>query len=132
MKRRVVPPIISTPTVSQPASSPTDLPTVTTLPPQSEGDTTSQDDTTITSQSKDDKQNKRKRHRAIKRTKKITSQRVTNRASMLDDIILSGDVIIKQRPTPQLLEHSFAASITSVKPSRKVVNIVPPRIVQKA
>ncbi|XP_078484884.1 uncharacterized protein LOC100185776 [Ciona intestinalis] len=42
----------------------------------------------------------------------------------LPDVICSGDVIIQDRPTPKLLESNFAASITSVKPTRRVANFV--------
>ena len=134
MKRRVVPPILTTPSAAPAVdTSPTDLPVVSNAPANSGDETTSQEDAAITSRSKENKSNKRNRIRVPKRSKKLTSHRSANKTDhvTIDDIILSGDVIIQQRPTPKLLEHSFAASISSVKPGRRIVNMSPQRIVQK-
>ena len=135
MKRRVVPPILNTPAAASTTdTSHTDLPIVSNFPPNSGDDTTtSQDSVPVTSRSKEEQSNNRPRARVTKRTKKLTSHRPANKANhvTIDDIILSGDVIIKQRPTPKLLENTFAASISSVKPTRRIVNIAPQRLVQK-
>ena len=127
MKRRVVPPILATATAapSQPDSS--NLPLVSTLPTSSNDDVTSQDEVEVTSRK--EKFNKSK-HVAKRAKNSQQSPKIDH--AVIDDFILSGDVIIKQRPTPKLLEHSFAASITSMKPSRRIVNMTTQRIVQKS
>jgi len=134
MKRRVVPPILTASSTDPTTeTSPIGLNIAVNVPPSSGDDAISQDDANVTSRSKEDKLKKRQRVRAKKQTNKMTSHRTINKTNhvTIDDIILSGDVIIKQRPTPKLLEHSFAASISSVKPSRRIVNIAPQRLLQK-
>lgn len=129
MKRRVVPPIRTTSSVSPQEAEPNQLPLVTNISVSNSGDENNQENLMITSRTVEDKSSKANRTRVKKRAKNATT-RVTSKKNfnpMLDDIVLSGDVIIKQRPTPKLLENSFAASITSVKPSRRVVNLIPQR-----
>ena len=47
-----------------------------------------------------------------------------------DEYNFAGDVIVRKGPTPKLLENTFAASITAVKPSRRVANVLPAQVAQ--
>ncbi|XP_076800734.1 uncharacterized protein LOC143445483 isoform X2 [Clavelina lepadiformis] len=135
MKRRVVPPIIPTtsPTAAkQPDRDPQlDIPVVSSGAARKFDDSSSKD---VASTTRKPKTNKK---RQVKMTNRHAQERAMRRHELdfidpnFDDVICSGDVIVRQRPTPKLLEHSFAASITSVKPSRRIVNIAPTSLAQQ-
>ena len=49
-------------------------------------------------------------------------------SSLSGEYNFAGDVVVRKGPTPKLLENSFAASITAVKPSRRVANVLPAQV----
>lgn len=129
MKRRVVPPIINTQSVAK-ETGPSELPKVATTQVGGAGDVIMKDGAVVMSQPRVSKPGKKATTRKV--LKREDSKRsVKTPSDVIDDFVCSGDVVFKQRPTPKLLEHNFAASISSVKPSRRVVNISNPRVKQK-
>jgi len=138
MKRRVVPPILTTlPNTKQTSDDPSHqhLPTLATAQLGEQDEMFFKEGVAVTGPIRDKKKPKDPAVVSIsKRRKKTLSKPRHDDLHMpgLDNFICSGDVLVKQRPTPKLLENKFAASISAVKPSRRVVNVMPAaQIVQK-
>ena len=129
MKRRVVPPISTKSFVNANEPDQNNLPLVFNRPLSNNDDKFIQDNVTVTLHTVKDKSTRPNRARVTKRAKHSTSYTTSKsrEKSMIDDIILSGEVIVKKKPDPKLFENSFAAAITSVKPPRRVVNMIPQR-----